>query len=303
MIDRGFVDLSLRSQFDLLNLNRSSFYYHKVIPSQADQDLANQIYELWLKYPFFGYRKITAFLNNANEVSNANNINGANGINDMGGMDNAEAIKINRKKVQRIMRQMNLSAIFPKAKGNYKKVSYSLIYPYLLKDLEIKKINQVWTTDITYIGMDEASGGGFTYFLAIIDLYSRFILASYLSTNMEAEFCVDTLQLALNQHIKPEIFNTDQGSQFTSNGWCDLLKKYDVKISMDGKGRCFDNIFSERLWRTVKYEEVFLKSYDSVKSAREQLRAFVEFYNYKRPHQSLDYKTPAQVYYGDNLVH
>ena len=151
--------------------------------------------------------------------------------------------------------------------------------------------------------MDVAIVGGFTYFFAIIDLYSRFILASYLSTNMEAEFCVDTLQLALNKHPKPEIFNTDQGSQFTSNGWCDLLKKYDVKISMDGKGRCFDNIFSERLWRTVKYEEVYLKSYDSVKSAREQLAIFVEFYNYKRPHQSLDYKTPAQVYYDNNLMY
>lgn len=283
MIDSNFADLSLRSQFDLLHLNRSSYYYHKVIPSQADQELANQIYELWLKYPFFGYRKITAFLNNANQAS-------------------GDELRINRKKVQRIMQQMNLSAIFPKAKGNYKKVSYSLIYPYLLKDLEIKKINQVWTTDITYIGMDEAAGGGFAYFLAIIDLYSRFILASYLSTNMEAEFCVNTLQLALNKHIKPEIFNTDQGSQFTSNGWCDLLKKYDVKISMDGKGRCFDNIFSERLWRTVKYEEVFLKSYDSVGSARKQLGAFVEFYNYQRPHQSLDYKTPAQIYYGSESV-
>ena len=170
------------------------------------------------------------------------------------------------------MKQMNLSAIFPKSKGNYKKVSYSLIYPYLLKDLRIAKINQVWTTDITYIRRDE----GFTYFLAIIDLYSRFILASYLSTNMEADFCVDTLQLALDKYTKPEIFNTDQGSQFTSNGWCDLLKASKVKISMDGKGRCFDNIFSERLWRTVKYEEVYLKSYDSVKSAREQLAIFVE---------------------------
>ncbi|NDC31461.1 MAG: IS3 family transposase [Bacteroidetes bacterium] len=277
MIDSGFVDLSLRSQFDLLNLNRSNYYYQKVAPNQSDQDLANKIYELWLKYPFFGYRKITAFLNNANESGE---------------------IRVNHKKVQRIMKQMNLSAICPKAKGNYKKVSYSLIYPYLLKDLKIEKINQVWTTDITYIRMDEASGGGFTYFLAIIDLYSRFILASYLSTNMEADFCVDTLQLTLSKYTKPEIFNTDQGSQFTSNGWCDLLKASKIKISMDGKGRCFDNIFSERLWRTVKYEEVFLKSYDSVKSAREQLGAFVEFYNYQRPHQSLKYNTPADIYFG-----
>jgi len=274
MIDNSFTELSLRSQFEILGLNRSNYYYQKTSPDQSDQDLANKIHEIWLKYPFFGYRKITAFLKN-------------------------EGVIINHKKTQRIMRQINLSAIFPKAKGNnYKKAGYSLIYPYLLKDLKIEKINQVWATDITYIRMNE----GFTYFLAIIDLYSRFILASYLSTNMEAEFCVDTLQVALSQHSKPEIFNTDQGSQFTSNGWCDLLKANQVQISMDGKGRCFDNIFSERLWRTVKYEEVYLKSYNSVSEAREQLKTFVEFYNHKRPHQSLDYKTPAQVYFADNLT-
>lgn len=271
MIDTNFAELSLRNQFDLLNLNRSGYYYQKVIPSQLDQDLANKIHEIWLKYPFFGYRKITAFLNN-------------------------DGIVINRKKVQRLMKQMNLSAIFPKAKGNGKKINYSHLYPYLLKDLKVNRINQVWATDLTYIKMDE----GFTYFIAIIDLYSRFIIASYLSTNMEAEFCIETLQLALNSYNKPGIFNTDQGSQFTSNGWCDLLIKNQIKISMDGKGRCFDNIFSERLWRTVKYEEVYLKSYDSVKSAREQLMAFVKFYNYQRPHQSLDYKTPAQIYCGNN---
>ena len=132
----------------------------------------------------------------------------------------------------------------------------------------------------------------------IADLF----LAAYLSTTLEAEFCIDTLQLALNSYIKPEIFNTDQGSQFTSNGWCHLLQENQIKISMDGKGRCFDNIFSERLWRTVKYEEVYLKSYDTVKEAREQLTKFVYFYNYQRPHQSLNYKTPAQIYFADNLT-
>lgn len=273
MIDADFVDLSLRSQFEILGLSRSSFYYRKIAPNQSDQDISNQIHELWLKYPFFGYRKITAVLRQEGQGK----------------------IIINHKKVQRLMKEMNLEAIFPRTKGNYKKVGYSLIYPYLLKDLKIERINQVWATDITYIRMNE----GFTYFLAIIDLYSRFILASYLSTNMEADFCIETMKSALNKHKKPEIFNTDQGSQFTSNDWCDLLKENQIKISMDGKGRCFDNIFSERLWRTVKYEEVYLKTYDNVKSARDQLMAFVEFYNYKRPHQSLNYKTPADIYFAN----
>jgi putative transposase len=272
MIDPSFTDLSLNEQLDLLALNKSSYYYKSVADKEKDHDIANHIYELWLKYPFFGYRKITAVLRR-------------------------KGLIINHKKVQRLMNQLSLAAIFPKAKGNYKKINYNQLYPYLLKDLRIERINQVWTTDITYIRINE----GFTYFLTIIDLYSRFILASYLSTNMEADFCIDTLKLALKGHIKPEIFNTDQGSQFTSNGWCDLLKENQIKISMDGKGRCFDNIFSERLWRTVKYEEVYLKSYDSFNSAREQLMAFVEFYNYQRPHQSLNYKTPAEIYFA-NIV-
>lgn len=270
MIDSVFTDLSLRSQFELLALNRSSYYYKAIADNDLDVNIANKIHELWLKYPFFGYRKITAFLRQEGSV-------------------------INHKKVQRLMKEMNLSAIFPKKKNNYQKISCNQLYPYLLKDLAINKSNHVWTTDITYIRMNE----GFVYFMAIIDLYSRFIVSSYLSVSLEAEFCVDMLKVALNKYQKPEIFNTDQGSQFTSFDWTDLLEKNSIKISMDGKGRCFDNIHQERLWRTVKYEEVYLRSYDNVRSAREQLGAFVEFYNYKRPHQSLDYKTPAQVYFAN----
>lgn len=271
LIDSTFVDLSLRSQFEILDLNRSSYYYKKIAANQLNQDIANKISEIWLKYPFYGYRKITAVLRN-------------------------EGIIINHKKVQRLMQQMNLSAIFPQENKNKKwvKEKYNQ-YPYLLKDLEITKINQVWATDITYIRMDE----GFTYFLAIIDLYSRFILSAYLSTSLEADFCVETLKSALNEYQKPEIFNTDQGTQFTSSVWCDLLKEKEIKISMDGKGRCFDNIFTERLWRTVKYEEVYLKSYASVNEARINLDKFVKFYNYQRPHQSLNYKTPANIYFAN----
>lgn len=270
MVDEGFEDLSLRGQFTLLNLNRSSFYYKKIEDSQRDIDLANKINELWLKYPFYGYRKITVALRR-------------------------EGILINHKKVQRLMQKMNLSAIFPKAnKNKWIKAIYNQ-YPYLLKNLEIIRINQVWATDITYIRMNE----GFTYFLAIIDIYSRFILSTYLSTTLEADFCIEALQMALNNYQKPEIFNTDQGSQFTSQNWIDLLAKNEIKISMDGKGRCFDNIHQERLWRTVKYEEVYLKSYESVNEARSGLGNFVYFYNYERPHQSLNYKTPAEIYFAN----
>jgi len=272
MIDQKFSELSLRSQFDLLGLNRSSYYYQNIASEEKNQNIANQIHELWLKYPFYGYRKIMAVLRR-------------------------QGIIINHKKVQRLMRQMNLAAILPKKKkGNYKKINYEQIYPYLLTDLNIYKANQVWTTDITYIAMSE----GFVYFIAIIDRYSRFILSSYLSTNLEAEFCVKTLIAALSKFNKPEIFNTDQGSQFTSFDWTDLLKQESIQISMDGKGRCFDNIHQERLWRTIKYEEVYLKSYDSVKQARQELSKFVDFYNYQRPHQSLDYKTPAEVYFASS---
>ncbi len=273
MVDEGFIQLSLREQFFLLNLNRSNYYYQKIEANQIDQNIANKISELWLKYPFYGYRKITAVLMR-------------------------EGILINHKKVLRLMQEMNLSAIFPKAnklkliKKNHQK------YPYLLKDLIIEKTNQVWATDITYIRLCE----GFVYFLAIIDLYSRFILSANLSTSLEADFCVEMLKISLEKYQHPQIFNTDQGSQFTSFNWCDMLKEKNIKISHDGKGRCFDNIVNERLWRTVKYEEVYLKSYDSVNDARKQLMDFVEFYNYQRPHQALKYKTPAEIYFANKIV-
>lgn len=212
MIDRSFTDLSLRDQFLLLNLNRSSFYY-KENEDNHDQNIANKINELWLKYPFYGYRKITAVLKR-------------------------EGFLVNHKKVLRLMREMNLSAIFPKANKNKWKKAACNQYPYLLKDLSIEKTNQVWATDITYIRLHD----GFVYFLAIIDLYSRFILSAYLSTSLEADFCVEMLKISLEKYQNPEIFNTDQGSQFTSFDWCDLLKEKNIKISHDGKGRCFDNI-------------------------------------------------------------
>lgn len=267
-----YQDLSIRKQSDLLELNRSSLYYKNIDKKLLDQNIANKIYEIWLESPFYGYRKIKATLNRQGE-------------------------EINHKKIKRLMQEMNISSIFPgKKKINLSQPNdTNRKHPYLLKDLKIDRVNQVWVTDITYIKM---LTGGFTYFIAIMDLYSRFITSAILSTNLEAGFCIKAMTKSINQYSLPEIFNTDQGSQFTSNDWIKLLQKNNIKISMDGKGRCFDNIFAERLWRTIKYEEVYLKSYDTVLTARKELEKFVEFYNYKRPHQSLKYNTPSDIYFG-----
>ncbi len=265
MVDSTFAALSIKQQCNVLNVSKSSYYYE---PSSKleDQNLMNLIQEIWLKHPFYGYRKIKAVLTQ-------------------------EGYVINHKKVQRLMQQMNLVAIYPKPKLSTKSKEH-LVYPYLLTNVVIVRVNQVWATDITYIKMPI----GFLYLLAIIDLYSRYIVGYSISISLEAEFCIETLQIALSIYGNPEIFNTDQGSQFTSNQWVQTLVDNKVKISMDGKGRCFDNIFVERLWRTIKYEEVYLNSYDTVTEARIGIKEFIEFYNYKRPHQSLQYKTPAEVY-------
>ncbi len=265
MIDATFQELSIRQQCTVLGVSKSSYYYEPS-PKLEDQNLMNFIQEIWLQHPFYGYRKIKAVLTQ-------------------------EGYVINHKKVQRLMKEMNLAAIYPKPKMSMQSKEH-LIYPYLLNDVLIIKANQVWATDITYIKMQL----GFLYLLAIIDLYSRYIVGHAVSTSLEADFCIETLQIALSIYGNPEIFNTDQGSQFTSNHWIKILIDNKVKISMDGKGRCFDNIFVERLWRTIKYEEVYLSSYDTVTEARVGINEFVEFYNYKRPHQSLKYKTPAEIY-------
>jgi putative transposase len=275
MIDEDFVNhLSFRKQFDLLGLNRSSYYSHLSCDSSSKNELklkfVVRIKEICSKYPFFGYRKVTAMLRN-------------------------EGFTVNHKRIQSITKELNLFAIRPK-KNQWKKIQESKVYPYLLKNLEITSPNQVWSTDITYIRMPI----GWIYFLAILDLHSRFILSFAVSTSLEAEFCVKALNDAISKHRAPQIFNTDQGTQFTSQIWTDLLTKNNIRISMDGKGRCFDNIRNERLWRTLKYEEVYLKSYDSVTEARQELSEFVKFYNWTRPHQSLSYKTPADVYFADN---
>ena len=198
--------------------------------------------------------------------------------------------EVNRKRVQRLMRVMGLEAIYPRrdfsAAGRGHRV-----YPYLLRGVKVERVDQVWSTDITYVGLP----GGFMYLAAVIDWYSRYVLAWRLSNTLDGEFCLEMLEEALGRG-KPEVFNTDQGSQFTAGAWAGRLESAGVKVSMDGKGRCLDNVFVERLWRSVKYENVYLRCYESVPLLREGMGAYFPFYNEERLHQSLGYRTPGEVY-------
>lgn len=266
MISKTNTDLSIVRQCGLLNINRASFYYRPIRDDEDTVTLMNEVRDVWEKYPFYGYRRITATLRRS-------------------------GYRINSKRVQRLMGKMGLQALYPKphtsvANADHKK------YPYLLKDLSLGRSDQVWATDITYIRMKL----GFVYLMAIIDLYSRYIVSWKLSISLEAGFCIEALEEALIGGC-PDIFNTDQGCQFTSAAWLTLLEAHGIQISMDGKGRCMDNIYAERLWRSLKYEEVYLKSYESVYEAKQSLASYIEFYNNHRPHQSLGYQTPAEVYF------
>jgi putative transposase len=266
-INRRLSKISLKRQCNLLNVNRSSFYYQPVGISELELTLMKLIDRKYLETPFYGSRKMTEELKR-------------------------KGYMVNRKRIRRLMQIMGLKAIYrrprtsPPGKGNK-------IYPYLLKGLKIERPNQAWAADITYIPMEK----GFLYLVAIIDLYSRYILAWRLSNNMESGFCVEVLKEAL-QKGTPEIFNTDQGSQFTSDEFVSILVGNGIKVSMDSVGRYSDNIFIERFWRTLKYEEVYLKAYQNGKAARLELGKYIQFYNTERPHQSLGYKTPAEEYYA-----
>ncbi len=202
-----------------------------------------------------------------------------------------QGIFTDRKRVNRLMRCMGIYAIYPKPKLSKRNESHK-IYPYLLRNQEVTRSNQVWCTDITYIPMSK----GFLYLIAVMDWHSRKVLSWQLSNTMDTDFCVDALQEAIAKYGKPDIFNTDQGSQFTSKAFTDVLKKHSVQISMDGKGRWVDNVFIERLWRSVKYEEVYLKAYESPREAEQELERYFKFYNEERCHQGLDEQTPNQVY-------
>ena len=268
MIDKD-NRLPVTRQCELLNLNRSTVYYQGAGVSDEDLALMRRIDEMHLQRPFYGSRRLRDWLQD-------------------------EGYGVGRKRVRRLMRLMGIRALYPRPRTSKPGKGHK-IYPYLLRDLTIDRPNQVWATDITYIPMAR----GFVYLVAIMDWYSRKVLAWRLSNSMESDFCVEALEEALANYGSPEIFNTDQGAQFTSEAFTGVLIDAGVDISMDGKGRWVDNVFVERLWRSVKYEDVYLKAYETVAEARDGIGTYFEFYNHERRHQSLDRRTPDQVYTGD----
>jgi len=268
MVDRKHPALSTLRQCALMGISRSSIYYRPRAPSQKDLALIEQIDQQYLATPFYGSRRMKVWLGRQGHW-------------------------VNRKRVQRLMRTMGLQAIYRRPRTSQPGLGHK-VYPYLLGGMEITRTNQVWAADITYIPMAK----GFHYLVAIMDWHSRYVVAWRLSNTLDADFCVEALEEALGKGT-PEVFNTDQGSQFTSEGFTGLLDQHGVRISMDGKGRYRDNIFVERLWRTVKYEEVYLKAYTDGRQAKADLDAYFHFYNTQRPHQALGYRTPAEVFSGD----
>ena len=265
LIEREHPEITLTIQAELLSLSRSSLYYVPVAPSQREIDIKHRIDELYTAYPFLGSRKITFFLCQ-------------------------EGMQVSRPTVQSYMREMGIAAIAPGPNLSKRNQEHK-IYPYLLRGLKIERPNQVWGIDITYIRLLD----GWMYLVAILDWFSRYVICWEVDQTLEIPFVLRTVDNALKQ-TKPEIFNSDQGSHFTSSQYIDRLKAAEIRISMDGKGRALDNIFTERLWRTIKYEEVYLHDYRSPREARLRLDQYLDFYNFKRPHQSLNYRTPAQIY-------
>jgi putative transposase len=269
MIDREH-DVPLTRQAEILKLSRSGLYYRPRPVSAADLAIMRRIDELHLNYPFAGSRMLRDLLN-------------------------AEGIEIGRQRVATMMKRMGITAIYRRPNTS-KPAPGHKIYPYLLRGLTIDRPNQAWAMDITYIPMAR----GFVYLAAVVDWFSRRVLAWRLSITMETGFCTEAVEEALGRHGKPEIFNTDQGSQFASAEFTGLLHGHAIRISMDGKGSWRDNVFVERFWRTVKYEEVYLRAYDSVAEARASLGRYIEFYNTKRPHSSLDRQTPDHAYFNSS---
>ena len=259
--------LSITRQCELLELARSSYYYVPEPVSDEELELMKLIDQCYLERPFYGTRRIKDWL-----------------------FDHHGLI-VNRKRLQRLRRLLAIETLYPKRNLSLANQRHK-VYPYLLKGLDVNRPNQVWCTDITYIPMAK----GFVYLVAVMDWYSRRVLSWRVSTTMDTDFCVDALEEAIERHGCPEIFNTDQGAQFTSEEFTSVLKGHGVAISMDGKGRWVDNVFVERLWRSVKYEEVYLKAYDSVADAKHSLGEYFEFYNTERRHQSLDGMTPDTLY-------
>jgi len=259
--------LSVRNQCRLLGVNRSTIYYQQQGVRRSDLEVMRLLDEQYTRTPQYGVERMTAQLKR-------------------------KGIVIGHNRVRRLMRLMGLEAIYPKPRLSRPGGRENRKYPYLLRGLTIERPNHVWATDITYIRLWQ----GFVYLVAIMDWYSRYVLSWSLSVTLDAWFCVEALRQAL-AIARPEIFNTDQGPQFTGDEFIGVLKEAGISISMDGRGRVFDNIFVERLWRSVKYEEVYPKDYQTVDDARQNLTGYFHFYNYERLHQSLGYRTPAEVYF------
>jgi putative transposase len=266
MIDREH-DLPIIKQAQVLRISRGSIYYLPRPVSSSDLEVMRHLDRLHLEFPFAGSRMLRGLLA-------------------------AEGCKIGRRHVTTLMRRMGIEALYRRPRTTKAEPGHK-IYPYLLRDMEITRPNQVWAMDITYIPMAR----GFVYLAVVLDWFSRRVLSWRVSITMEAAFCIETLEDALARHGKPEIFNTDQGSQFTGAAFTGVLIKNVIAISMDGKGAWRDNVFVERLWRSVKYEEVYLRAYDSVSEARTSIGRYLDFYNGRRPHQSLDDRTPDQAYF------
>ena len=268
MIEPAHETISIQRQCELVGLVRSMWYYEPKPESPEDLRLMRLLDEQYMKTPFYGVLRMTEWLKKLKEC-------------------------VNPKRVRRLLRKMGLMALYPK-RNLSKPAPGHKIYPYLLRGLAILRPNQVWSTDITYIRLKQ----GFVYLVAVIDWHSRYVLSWGVSVTMESNFCLEALDQAIRQHGVPDIFNTDQGPQFTCTAFTDYLKAAGALISMDGRGRALDNVFVERLWRTVKYEEVFLHDYATAEEAIEALKRYFEFYNTERLHQSLDYQTPQEVYEG-----
>lgn len=273
MIEPTHPEISIRRQCQLVDLNRATYYRQPATETLLNLRLMRLIDEQYTRTPFYGYRKLTAHLRRLSR-------------------DGADIPLVNHKRVAALMQKMGLQAVFPRPRTTIPAPKHKK-YPYLLRGLTITRPNQVWSTDITYIPMQP----GFMYLVAVIDWFSRFVLTWQLSNTLDGAFCLDALHQAL-QLGQPDIFNTDQGAQFTAHDFTGCLEAAGIRISMDGRGRALDNIFVERLWRTVKYEDVYLKEYATVPTLEAGLGDYFHFYNYQRLHQSLQYNTPAEVHFN-----
>jgi putative transposase len=265
MIESQHEVFSISRQCDLFSVPKSTYYYHPIKENDYNLLIMRELDKIYLENPSYGSRLMAACLIQKGFI-------------------------VNRKRISRLMKLMGIEAVYPKPKIKTSEPA-CMRFPYLLEKKEIKAVNEVWGTDITYIPVD----GGYLYLVAFLDLYSRFVLSWSLSNSLESIFCLEALEMAL-EHGRPEIINSDRGVQYTSCAYIDLVQSKGIALSMSGKGKCWDNIFVERFWRTLKYEEVFLKQYEDLYDAQENIKNYIEIYNKQRPHSRLNYKTPVEVY-------